>query len=517
MFRGPDLAEQPARSIINLAHSMTAQITDDEIIQVLQRLQPLYADDFWFNARLGAYVWQRGQSFEALSYYSAALAIRSSGPLHGIAGDILMKLRRFDEAIVHLQRAQTLNPDVYHHWEYLGQALHGVGRYEEAIEAFRNSLAAQPDSVFAKRLLGDSLRRAGQCGEAIQSLQEAVRRHPDDIWCQVYLGIALSSDGRNVEAMRVYAPLLAHVQELPIGVRIRQESGRILTAALAALAGDAKDADQLDDAERSHLRGQVLRWLQLRVEHGQVPDPELLIDDPAFAIVRDEEQLASMPDEDRAACEAFWDRLAAHVAEAQEEHERSSQAAAASSWQVLPVESATSSAGADLNVQPNGAILVSGTNQANDDYAIVTTVGPTRVTAVKLEVLTDPSLPNNGPGRHETGNFQLAEISIEAISQDSDRRSTLAIDRAWASYSWKERPVRNTIDGDGGTVWHVWGALGQPHVAVFTLKEPFEAANSATLIVKLRHGGELGPGIGRFRLSVTPDDWLTSVVDRKSP
>ena len=53
-----------------------------------------------------------------------------------------------------------------------------------------------------------------------------------------------------------------------------------------------------------------------------------------------------------------------------------------------------------LSILPDHSILASGANPLNDRYRVVLTVGTDiDLTAVRLEALTHPSLPGNGPGR----------------------------------------------------------------------------------------------------------------------
>ena len=119
-----------------------------------------------------------------------------------------------------------------------------------------------------------------------------------------------------------------------------------------------------------------------------------------------------------------YDRLAAAVAAAEKElparqavwEERLK---SASDWTVLDVTEAKSRGGATLTKQPDGSILASGKNPSPEFYTIKAKVDLKRVTAIRLEVLTDPSLPANGPGRAPNGNFVLNDIKVKAAPPDA--------------------------------------------------------------------------------------------------
>ena len=121
----------------------------------------------------------------------------------------------------------------------------------------------------------------------------------------------------------------------------------------------------------------------------------------------------------------------------------------------------------------DGSFLVSGTHEPRDAYSIRAELDATWITAIRLELIADERLPGKGPGRHETGNFHLAEISLEVSDADSDsglRR--IPIQHAWATYSWSNMSITNAMDGNPDSAWHVWSKQGRSHAAVFFLRDP---------------------------------------------
>jgi hypothetical protein len=94
-------------------------------------------------------------------------------------------------------------------------------------------------------------------------------------------------------------------------------------------------------------------------------------------------------------------------------------------WTVLEPLSYYSSSGETLTKLPDHSIIVSGPLLNTDVFTITAPTTLSGITGIRLEALTDPGLPFNGPGRQpENGNFVLSEFSvgIDPIPQ----RSTLA-------------------------------------------------------------------------------------------
>ncbi len=182
-------------------------------------------------------------------------------------------------------------------------------------------------------------------------------------------------------------------------------------------------------------------------------------------------------------------------------------AASAPGWRVVKPDKVTSELGAKLTRQLDDSILAGGVHHAHDTYRFTATHDMHGVTAFRLEVLPDARLPDNGPGRDETGDFRLAEfrVSLAAPDQTSTARD-LEFFSSWQSYyfhGW----AKEAVDGDLSTVWSVFGKMGEAHTAIFVLPEAFPEAGERRLEVTLRHGGKTGAAIGRFRLSVTREKW----------
>ncbi len=155
------------------------------------------------------------------------------------------------------------------------------------------------------------------------------------------------------------------------------------------------------------------------------------------------------------------------------------------------------------------------------------------VTGFRLELLNDPNLPCNGPGRSFMGTCALSEFNAEAWdAKDPSKKVNVKFVKATADYGNPERvlepnfddrskarrvtgPVQYAIDGKDDTAWGIDAGPGRrnvPRNAVFVPDKPIGFPNGIVIDVKLKqnHGGwnsddHMNNNLGRFRLSVTGD------------
>src|SRR4029079_12564196 len=87
-------------------------------------------------------------------------------------------------------------------------------------------------------------------------------------------------------------------------------------------------------------------------------------------------------------------------------------------WHVLTPETIKTAHGSTGKKLDDGSILFSGPKPAKDIYTITATTTLQGVTAVRLEVMTDDSLPHKGPGRQDNGNLHLNEFRVSVRAKD---------------------------------------------------------------------------------------------------
>lgn len=178
----------------------------------------------------------------------------------------------------------------------------------------------------------------------------------------------------------------------------------------------------------------------------------------------------------------------------------------ATPWTTLDPSELKTSTRAKLDKQPDLSVLASGPNDRTGNYEVLAATDVQAITGLKLEVLTDPSLPANGPGRAASGNFVLTELKVTA-SPDGKPEEVTAIElhNAKADVNQDGFNVATAIDGviAGDNGWAIGGG-GSSRVATFEFKQPLAIAGRSQLrFVMEQHYGDRMHTIGRFRLSVT--------------
>ncbi|MBI3414430.1 MAG: DUF1549 domain-containing protein [Verrucomicrobia bacterium] len=174
-------------------------------------------------------------------------------------------------------------------------------------------------------------------------------------------------------------------------------------------------------------------------------------------------------------------------------------------WTALKPQQIVSEGGATLTKLPDQSVLSSGTRPEVDVYTFVATTTLTNITAIRLEVLADESLPHQGPGRQDNGNLHLSEISLNAapLADATATNARVVLKNASADFSQTEWGIERAIDGKTNTAWGIYPKVGESHFGVFETKENLGFVRGARLTFALeqRHGG--GHLIGRFRISIT--------------
>jgi hypothetical protein len=192
-------------------------------------------------------------------------------------------------------------------------------------------------------------------------------------------------------------------------------------------------------------------------------------------------------------------------------------------WSALENVEARSAGGATLTRQADGSFLASGTLPEKDTYTITAFTSLADVTALRLTVLPDPSLPKNGPGRSENGNFVVGEVRVTAIPlTGSAGGKVVAVKDGSADFAQQQFDPNQVTDGNPVTGWAIHPSVGVPHRAVWELAENVGAAGGTLLAITLDQEWGGGHEVGRFKLEVSnsarpvrvsplPDEVLSAV------
>ena len=181
--------------------------------------------------------------------------------------------------------------------------------------------------------------------------------------------------------------------------------------------------------------------------------------------------------------------------------------------------------------QKDGSVLAQGYATTKMTEVFKSTAEMKNITAVRLELLTDPNLPAGGPGRSIKGSCALTEFWVEAAPASApDKLTRLKFSAATSDYDQPERelekifddrsgkkrttgPVSFAIDGNDDTAWSIDcgpGRRNRARKAVFTFEKPVDLDGPVKLNFHIRqnHGGwnsddNQTNNLGRFRISIT--------------
>jgi hypothetical protein len=182
-------------------------------------------------------------------------------------------------------------------------------------------------------------------------------------------------------------------------------------------------------------------------------------------------------------------------------------AAPAGDWKPLVPSEFKSMAGATGTIGADGTIMVTG-QLAKDTYT-VKAVLPAGVEprSIRLEVLPDPSLPSQGPGRSGNGNFVLTTFGVlHGVPGKPETSTNVKFGSATSDYAQPNFAAAAAIDGNPATGWGISGATGKEHSATFDIAPDVKIPAGAPLTITIDQQYADGQhNIGKFRLSVQAD------------
>jgi len=174
------------------------------------------------------------------------------------------------------------------------------------------------------------------------------------------------------------------------------------------------------------------------------------------------------------------------------------------SWVTPKVQSASSAGGARLTLQPDASVLASGPTPETDTYTLVLELPPGEFAALRLEALTDMSLPSTGPGRTTHGNFVLTYLEAAIERADGNPVGPLEFARAEADAAQDGFPPNGALDPRATTGWaiHVAGKWNVNRTAIFHLKQAVNVQPQSRLKLRLEQRYGSRHMLGKFRVSL---------------
>ncbi|MCX7403323.1 MAG: WD40 repeat domain-containing protein [Planctomycetia bacterium] len=175
----------------------------------------------------------------------------------------------------------------------------------------------------------------------------------------------------------------------------------------------------------------------------------------------------------------------------------------AQKWSPLVPTAFTSVAGASGSIAADGIVMITG-NLAKDTYTLKAVL-PAGIEpkAFKIEVLADPSLPSQGPGRAPNGNFVLSKLAIMFGPPGSTETPTdVKFAGFKADYEQQNFGISGAVDDNPGTGWAIEGGVGKDHAATFEIAADGKISAGAPLSFTLEQLFNDVHTIGKLKLSV---------------
>ena len=169
-------------------------------------------------------------------------------------------------------------------------------------------------------------------------------------------------------------------------------------------------------------------------------------------------------------------------------------------WRLLTPSAAKSQSGATLTIASDGSIAASGKNPLKDLYTFVVKSDLTALQGIRLECLTDESLPAKGPGRASNGNFVITGIDVSIGGKK------LEWVRSKSPFSQKQFLAEHLAKGNKKG-WAVLPQMGRNHRLTLTTKEPAtlarDSAGASQFVITIAQAHGTRHTLGRFRLHGT--------------
>jgi hypothetical protein len=171
-------------------------------------------------------------------------------------------------------------------------------------------------------------------------------------------------------------------------------------------------------------------------------------------------------------------------------------------WTPVTPDTAVSSGGATMEIEPKGIVFVSGTLPAWDTYTVTIPAPLARIAGIRLETLGDERLPGNGVARSGYY-FALSEVEV-ALQRGNEPAQPVSLAQVLVNREDEGYPGLALIDGRPETAWAL--VNGGTGTAVFRPAEALSGGPDTKLIVRLRHETLPRLTIGKFRLWLTAHD-----------
>lgn len=314
---------------------------------------------------LGIALAEIGQWDSAIDAFREAVRLQpDNAHAHSNLGNALGNQGHLDSAIEAYQQAIRLQPDFADAHYNLGNCLCANGLVETALDSYRETIRLRPDHAEAHCNLGHKLRETGRLADALAALQRGHELgsknpswpYPSAQWVREcerlvdldnrlpsvlsgesqpadgaerleFAGICLSKH-QNAAAARLFREALEaepnHAKDLSAGHRYQAARAAVLTG-----VERANDAAELSDVQRAEWREQARLWMHADLTQwtwqlaSSTPQHRIAVQkqleqfqhDTYLAGVRDDAELAKLPESEQLEWRKFWTVVASLLIE----------------------------------------------------------------------------------------------------------------------------------------------------------------------------------------------------------
>lgn len=172
-------------------------------------------------------------------------------------------------------------------------------------------------------------------------------------------------------------------------------------------------------------------------------------------------------------------------------------------WKPLTPTGLKSQYGTTLTTSENGEVIASGKKPDKDTFELEFATNLETLGALRIDVLTDDSLPAKGPGRAGNGNFVVNEVEVSLGDQK------LEWAKSYGSHAQNGFAPENLAKNTKG--WAILPKAGQNHYLILEAKQvlsilqgrDIDNAAKFKVTIKQNHGG--GHILGRFIVSASAE------------
>jgi hypothetical protein len=303
------------------------------------------------------------------------------------------------------------------------------------------------------------------------------------------------------------------VEEIFMRIINRKPSGKEIHAALESMAGmdvehkklaverEAKEAEQkpfIEKAEADRLTFIAATKAELEAYKVKMAPVIKKKEEARLAAIQKAEEGVKLAAEKAATLQARWEQYVDLTTE----------------WVPLELTVAKAAGVEKLTVEPDGSLFAtafSDGRMATGNYQINGKTTLENITAIKLEVLPDDRLPNNGPGIARDGNFVLSELNVSATALDGKKAKRVkggvpqVLRNPKADFEQNGFAVTEALKkGNRDKGWAVSPEGGQRHEATFEFTKPVSYKGGTQFIIQMLQPFRNGQyNLGRFRFWVT--------------